>query len=235
MTDNQDLAACVKPLEWNLWYVRGKTFGEHGMWTARSEFGTYEIERHGNMRLSWRGPKSMGWSLPEEGLAHNQAAAQAEYTRRILSALIPGSLVPASAVEAARVEERDKHQNRVATWLVDCFGNEIASDKTERNHRFLEESIELVQATGCTSSEAHQLVDYVFGRDIGDPPQEVGGVMNTLAALCCAHGMNLSDCASDEMDRVTQPEIMAKIKAKQAAKPKHSPLPEAIRARGDQP
>lgn len=117
-------------------------------------------------------------------------------------------------------------QSRVLPWLVECFGEEIAADKTERNHRFLEEALELVQATGCTQSEAHQLVDYVYGREIGDPPQEVGGVMNTLAALCLAHGMDMHDCGEVELARVWTK--VEKIRAKQKAKPKHSPLPQHV-------
>lgn len=68
-------------------------------------------------------------------------------------------------------------QPRVQPWLMACFGEMIASDREERNHRFIEEALELVQANGCTQSEAHQLVDYVYGRPVGELPQEVGGVM----------------------------------------------------------
>jgi hypothetical protein len=105
-----------------------------------------------------------------------------------------------------------------------CFGGQIAHDRVERNHRFLEEALELVQAGGCTQSEAHQLVDYVYGRPAGKLGQEVGGVMNTLAALCEAHGVSLHDEAERELARVWGKSV--EIRAKQAAKPKHSPLPE---------
>lgn len=115
-------------------------------------------------------------------------------------------------------------QQRVQPWLLVCFGELIASDREERNHRFLEESLELVQSTGCTASEAHQLVDYVFGRPVGEPAQEVGGVMVTLAALCLANGLDMHDAGEVELARIwTKVEA---IRAKQAAKPKHSPLPE---------
>lgn len=47
------------------------------------------------------------------------------------------------------------YQERVHKWILHCFGATIGADKIERNHRFLEESLELVQAGGCTASEAH--------------------------------------------------------------------------------
>lgn len=114
-------------------------------------------------------------------------------------------------------------QSRVCWWVLSCFGMDIARDKVERNHRFIEEALELVQATGCTRSEAHQLVDYVFDRPVGDPAQEAGGVMVTLAALCAVHGLDMGPAGEAELARVwTKVDV---IRAKQAAKPKHSPLP----------
>lgn len=130
----------------------------------------------------------------------------------------------ARAIEVLRVPETKKSfQGRVAEWMLACFGEAIAADRMERNHRFLEESLELVQANGCTQSEAHQLVDYVFNRPIGELEQEVGGVMVTLAALCGASGTDMHKCGDTELDRVWKK--MDQIRAKQAAKPKHSPLP----------
>lgn len=108
--------------------------------------------------------------------------------------------------------------------MLACFGERISKDKTERNHRFLEEALELVQATGCTKSEAHQLVDYVFERPIGEPVQECGGVMVTLAALCLANDLNMNECGEMELSRIWTK--IEKIREKQANKPKHSPLPE---------
>ena len=71
----------------------------------------------------------------------------------------------------------DGLQHRAREWVHACFGERIANDRTERNHRFLEEALELVQACGCTAADAHALVGYVFGRDAGTPHQEAGGVM----------------------------------------------------------
>jgi len=114
-------------------------------------------------------------------------------------------------------------QSRVFPWLVECFGTEIAGDREERNHRFLEESLELVQSTGCSRMEAHQLVDYVFGREVGEPSQEVGGVMVTLAALCLANNLSMHENGETELDRIWTK--VPQIRSKQAAKPKYSPLP----------
>jgi hypothetical protein len=122
------------------------------------------------------------------------------------------------------MKDAESFQVRVDTWIQHCFGPKIGADRIERNHRFIEEALELVQSGGCTASEAHQLVDYVFGRPVGEMRQEVGGVMNTLAALCTAYSVDLNDAAEAELARVWVKSDQ--IRAKQAAKPKHSPLPE---------
>jgi hypothetical protein len=116
-------------------------------------------------------------------------------------------------------------QQRVQPWLMACFGEMIAGDREERNHRFLEEALELVQACGCSASEAHQLVDYVYGRPVGELHQEIGGVMVTLAALCLANDADMHAAGWVELDRIWCK--VEAIRAKQAAKPKHSPLPVA--------
>jgi NTP pyrophosphatase (non-canonical NTP hydrolase) len=118
----------------------------------------------------------------------------------------------------------DAFQDGVNAWILHCFGKEIARDSVERNHRFFEEASELVQACGMTREECHQLVDYVFNRSIGKTKQEVGGVMVTLAALCLAQEISMMGCAETELARVWTK--VEKIRAKQASKPKLSPLPQ---------
>lgn len=124
----------------------------------------------------------------------------------------------------ANWKEQGAFQKRVDEWVLTCFGQEIAKDVTERNHRFLEEALELVQTTGATQSECHQLVDYVFGRPVGETNQEIGGVMVTLVALCNAINHDAAEAGETELKRIWTK--VEKIRAKQAAKPKHSPLPE---------
>lgn len=144
-----------------------------------------------------------------------------------------------SALVDELLEERDNHrravgqpsssasegryQDRVQEWCVACFGPTVATDVIERNHRFLEEALELVQALGCAQDEAHQLVDYVFSRPKGEPAQELGGVMVTVAALAVPNGLDMESAAETELARVWAK--VEKIRAKHAAKPQFGPLP----------
>ena len=114
-------------------------------------------------------------------------------------------------------------QRAVDRWMNHCFGIKISMDKQERNHRFLEEALELVQACGCTREEAHKLVDYVFNRDVGEIPQEIGGVMVTLSALCSSQKWDMQKCGETELRRVW--EKVDQIREKQKRKPAMSPLP----------
>lgn len=117
----------------------------------------------------------------------------------------------------------ESFQQKVKSWVLVCFGKKIANDIPERNQRFFEEATELVQSTGLSKSECYQLVDYVYNRPVGETNQEVGGVMVTLAALCAALNINMDEAGNTEIERVQT--IKEKIRAKQAAKPRYSPLP----------
>lgn len=114
-------------------------------------------------------------------------------------------------------------QTRVSPWMQKCFGREISADRQERMCRFLEESLELVQAGGLCRADAHELVEYVYNRDKGEIKQEVGGVMVTLAALCLAFGEDMDEAGETELARVWTK--VEQIRAKHARKPKQSPLP----------
>lgn len=116
------------------------------------------------------------------------------------------------------------YQEQIHGWMLSCFGYDISCDTVERNHRFIEEALELVQACGATKDECHQLVDYVYGRPVGEPFQEVGGVMVTLAALCTAQKLNMDEAGKKELKRAWNK--VKEIREKQAAKPQFSPLPE---------
>jgi len=114
-------------------------------------------------------------------------------------------------------------QKGVNRWILHCFGMAPSMNKTDRTHRFMEEAVELAQACDCSKEEVLLLVDYVYGRPAGEIHQEIGGVMNTLAALSTAHGIDMLDAGEAEIDRCWL--NTEKIRAKNAAKPDFSPLP----------
>ncbi|HEV7297953.1 MAG TPA: hypothetical protein VGN72_01205 [Tepidisphaeraceae bacterium] len=124
-------------------------------------------------------------------------------------------------------------QPRVWPWMLACFGAEISSNRQERGHRFIEEALELVQAGGVTREEVLLLVDYVYGRPIGELRQEVGGVMVTLAALCLAHDVDMHECGEVELARIWTK--VEKIRAKRATKLAYSPLPGSAITPTEQP
>lgn len=116
------------------------------------------------------------------------------------------------------------YQERVEQWLEACFPPSVRSDRAERTHRFLEEALELAQANGCSRTDALALVDYVFCRPQGDPVQEVGGVMVTLASLCSATGLNMNQ--SGDLELARNWDRIDEIRGKQQSKPRGSPLPQ---------
>ncbi len=132
--------------------------------------------------------------------------------------LLADRLEAALAHPVLPVGDEVPYQARVRAWMLECFGEAILADKVERGFRFLEESLELSQATGISAEEAHRLVDYTFNRPVGEVAQEVGGVAVCLAALCECHGVDMDAAAEAELSRCCQ--IIDKIRAKHASKPK---------------
>lgn len=116
-------------------------------------------------------------------------------------------------------------QARVAGWVLQCFDDAIAADMVERGDRLVEEVFELLQSHGYDPSRIVALRDYVWRRQVGEPSQEVGGVMVTLAAYCAAAGLDMHEAGETELARILRPEVAEKIRIKQATKPTGSPLP----------
>ncbi|NIJ84424.1 hypothetical protein FHY35_001379 [Xanthomonas arboricola] len=109
-------------------------------------------------------------------------------------------------------------QAGVSKWMGECFLPSLYSNMTERGDRQLEEVLELLQSNGYEPARVATLVDYVYGRPVGEPAQEVGGVMVTLAGYCWVAGLDMHAEGARELERITQPEVMAKIRRKQEAK-----------------
>lgn len=120
--------------------------------------------------------------------------------------------------EEIREYTMKSYQLRVRNWVLTCFGTTVAADVVERNYRFLEEALELVQSLGCSREDALKLVDYVYGRPVGEPRQEAGGVEVTLNALCSAAGIDASDAAEVELARIWRK--LEVIREKQKQKPR---------------
>lgn len=150
---------------------------------------------------------------------------------RLLPLLLGNSISVAAVIDMVRQHDVLAYGSYFQTctrgWAYACFPSEVVENLEERTDRFVEEALELAQATeGYGAERAHALVDYVFGRPVGYAPQEVGGVMVTLTVLCSVLGINVDDAAWDELNRIRDPEVMDKIRRKQAAKPTGSALPQ---------
>lgn len=116
-------------------------------------------------------------------------------------------------------------QDRVVQWRDACFADDT-TEPHERGDRFLEEVLELLQSIGYPRKRIQALVGYVYGRPVGDPAQEVGGTMLTLAMLCHEKGIRLNEAGEAELARVWTK--IDKIREKQATKPR-GPLPDTPR------
>jgi hypothetical protein len=159
---------------------------------------------------------SAHWKLFQNGETEDEREAM----RHALSAAL--SARPSDAPKPAQPEPV-AFQQRVQPWMMACFGPEISGDRLERADRLVEEVLELVQAAGYSRDRVSALASYVFDRPAGEPVQEVGGVMVTLAAFCLAHGIEMHEAGEAELARIWTK--VEKIRAKQAAKPTGSALP----------
>lgn len=119
---------------------------------------------------------------------------------------------------AARQPVGQTFQAGVSEWMGQCFLPSLYSNMTERGDRLLEEVLELLQAHGYDQGRVATLVDYVYGRPVGEPAQEVGGVMVTLAGFCRVAGLDMHAAGDAELRRIKQPKVMDKIRRKQEAK-----------------
>lgn len=99
------------------------------------------------------------------------------------------------------VIEPDFHtyQLRVTTCVSKQGGYDPIVDLQGENHQLLESVAALIQARGCTESEAHQLINQVFNQPVSNLRVSVGRVTFTLGALCSRDGINMIDCAEETL------------------------------------
>ncbi|GAB7553906.1 hypothetical protein NRB_34160 [Novosphingobium sp. 11B] len=105
--------------------------------------------------------------------------------------------------------------------MNEVFGNAATGDVRERTVRFLEEAVELAQAVGVGKADVARVSDYVYSRPVGEPSQEVGGVLVTLAALCGETAIDLEWAVTTEFNRIDTQEMRTKIRNKQEFKRSH--------------
>ncbi len=100
------------------------------------------------------------------------------------------------------MNNRDYRQRSAATWAAISFGASNATSASQRALKFLEEAVELYQAAGGDLATGHRLLDFVFGRPVGEIEQELGGAGLTLLLLANAAGLSADDAERLELDRV---------------------------------
>jgi len=135
-------------------------------------------------------------------------AAAREYTRQAGTAH-PGAAYVCEAVLAAYndgreppIPTRDQRQATLAEWCAATFGVQHAASLPQRAVRLLEESLEAYQSAGADPAMAHRLIDYVFGRPVGELRQELGGVGVCLLALAAAAHESADACEAREVARI---------------------------------
>lgn len=117
----------------------------------------------------------------------------------------------------SKAEQVQDMQQDVGKWMRATFPPEIIQHKNERNHRFLEEAVELVQVCGLSEEEALMLVRRTYSRPVGEFNNEVGGAYITLCALVNAYEADLNAIGAEQLQWCW--DNLERIKAKQKLKP----------------
>lgn len=114
------------------------------------------------------------------------------------------------------ISANDARQKATMAWGRSTISTDV--DVETRCSRFLEESCEMVQASGLTEEHAIRVLHYVYARPKGKPFQEVGGVMITLSMLAEVQGISVEEAWATEYDRIHQPDVIEKVRKRQAEK-----------------
>ena len=108
-------------------------------------------------------------------------------------------------------------QDRVEAWLEKVLPDQVTNAPL-RAARFLEEAAEAAQAVGLGEEDALFVIGQVYARPRGEIAQELGGCITTLCSLATAVDIDLQRASYDEMERVETPEIIEKVRKRQAEK-----------------
>lgn len=195
----------------------------YGPNTKCSEFcDRAEEHLEGSDEIFWRGVcEHLGLNV-EDGLAFTRCGERYPEWLSELS----GSSTAEVAEDLFQRLRTDLHfyQNRIAEAHHALFHDD-PTDIAERRDRHQEESNELSQSLGMTREEAHCLVDYTWDRPSGEPSEEIGASLLTLASLCVVAGYDMATCGDVELERLRRPEMIDRIRAKRATRHGRGPLP----------
>jgi hypothetical protein len=108
-------------------------------------------------------------------------------------------------------------QDHVKVWLEKVLPGQVFDVKT-RAARFLEEAAEAAQAAGLEQEDAYRVIEQVYDRPRGIIDHELGSSLTTLCALATAADIDLQIAAYGEINRMETPEIIDKVRRRQAEK-----------------
>ncbi len=131
--------------------------------------------------LGWEHKVKTGKFGEVELKAHKKAAEYLGAHRAFSEA---AKLIAASAPVAPTF------QQRVQPWMMECFGPEISADRNERNHRFFEESTELVERLWANAQTVRAGLQQM-GFDTGHSATPIVPVMLGEATLAQAFSRRL--------------------------------------------
>lgn len=88
------------------------------------------------------------------------------------------------------------------SWALRAFGPDQMANRPTRAIRILEEAAELCQAVDVDPSVALKVVADVYGRPVGVPRQEMGGILVTAYLFCSMNNWDPEDVFAAELNRV---------------------------------
>lgn len=91
----------------------------------------------------------------------------------------------------------------MAAWVEETFGAQSQRNKRERAVRFLEEALELAQASGVGAHMVQHIIHRVFSKPADNPVLELRQCVSTLMALAHEYDVTLQECADVEFKRMT--------------------------------
>jgi hypothetical protein len=74
-------------------------------------------------------------------------------------------------------------QIEILQWAIETFGAATAANTGERIRRFVEEAVELAQATGLEKQALLAIIEHVYAKPVGNIEQEIGQVGVSLLGL----------------------------------------------------